>query len=244
MPRGLPRGSLLLNEIIKFFQKQENVNRFITKYADNAMNQVDNAINRELKKISIPKAKQAYVNLMIKEKKRLVQSNLGPLFLLFINHLPGLFKKNPDIVKRTHLKAFQDSVSPKLRVQEHQKLIWNLIYFDKEYFILGDFGVLFEIESSKKYATFWEKDQKVISAFLPISKNHLVIGSKSEINNIPNINWLNQEIAKYSREYFLSAINNPFQLNLANYIGNKSQWLTEREIMEISNELLKNDLYN
>jgi hypothetical protein len=237
-------SDLFLNEIIKFFQKQENVNRFITKYADNAMNQVDNAINRELKKISIPKAKQAYVNLMIKEKKRLVQSNLGPLFLLFINHLPGLFKKNPDIVKRTHLKAFQDSVSPKLRVQEHQKLIWNLIYFDKEYFILGDFGVLFEIESSKKYATFWEKDQKVISAFLPISKNHLVIGSKSEINNIPNINWLNQEIAKYSREYFLSAINNPFQLNLANYIGNKSQWLTEREIMEISNELLKNDLYN
>jgi hypothetical protein len=229
-------SDLFLNEIIRFFQKPENANRFISK-------QIDKAINKELRKISIPKARKAYVNSVIKEKKRSLQSNLESQFSLFINHfLPDLFNKMPDIVKRAHLKAFQDSVSPKLRVQEHQKLIWNLVYFDKEYFILGDFGVLFEIESLKKFATFWEKGQKIISVFLPISKNHLVIGSNSEINNIPNLNWLNQEIAEYSREYFLSAINNPFQLNLANYIGNKSQWLTEREIMEISNELFKNDL--
>jgi hypothetical protein len=236
-------SDLFLNEIVKFFQKPENVTRFITKHADNAMNQVDNAFNRELKKISIPKAKRGYVNLAIREQKRLVQSNLEPLFLFFINNLlPNLYKRMPDIVKNAHLKVFQDSVSPESKVQEFRKLKWNLIYSDNAYFILGDLGVLFEVESLKKYTTFWEKGKNIINVFLPISKNHLVIGSNSTIYDISNLNWLNREIAEYSRGYFLSAINNPFQLNLANYIGNKAQWLTENEIMSISEELFKKDL--
>jgi hypothetical protein len=239
----LEMSDLFLNEIIKFFQEPENVNKFVAKYTGDAMLQVDIAIHKKLKKISIPKAKRAAVDSIIKEQKKLAQSNLRPLFIFFINRkLPDLINTMPDTVKKGHLKALQDSVSPKLRVEEHQKLIWNLVYFENEYLILGDSGVLFEVESLKKYSTFWEQGQKIINVFLPISKNHLVIGSNSEICDVPDLTWLNREIAEYSREYFLSAINNPFQLNLANNIGNKSQWFTENEIMSISNELFRNDL--
>jgi len=225
----LDLSNILFSEIIKYFKKPENLNKFISE-------QLEKSINKELSAHHIPMYQRAH-------KRSLIRANIKPVIENQFNHflnfgINDLFNKMPDTVKKGQLKALSKSVIPKKRADEYSRLLWSLCH-SKENYIFGDFGILIEIDSPKQFTTFWTKDFKIKKVFLPISSNCLLVGSYSLGDNIKEAAELNIIIAEHSREYFISSINDAKLMDLTNLIGSKSQIFTEEEIVKFCESIFK-----
>jgi len=223
----LDLSNVLFAEMINFFKNPENCNKFI-------LMQFNKTVNKEFTKQHTPVYQRAHMKSLM---KKMMLPQIEKQFTKFLDfRLNDLLVKMPDIVKQGHLKGFNKTVIPHWRVEKYSKLTWRLHYSVDNY-ILGDFGVLIEIESPKKYTTFWTKDFELKKIYLPISKNHLLVGSKSIDENIMDSSDLNKVIAEHAREYFISSKEKPELINLINLIGKKSQIFSEKEILELCDQL-------
>jgi len=195
---------------------------------------LNKSLNEEFKKHHIPTHQRAHWRS--KAQKEIIPYIENRLNSILEFGLKDLLEKMPDIVKRGHLKVFSKTVIPQDRANEYNKLTWRLNYSVKDY-ILGDFGVLIEIESVKKYITFWINDFEIKRIYLPISKNHLIVGSKSKDEEIMDSSELNVLMAEHARDYFISSKKNPELTGLIKLIGNKSQILSDEEIFNLCDQL-------
>jgi len=224
----LAGSNLFLEEILKFFQNNENRNKFISM-------QMEKAINLKLLKLSIPLYKSSNIKAQMKKE---FQSKTELQFTYFFNTvLPSLSNEMPNIVKQGHLMAINREVSPQIRQKEYKELKWRLIFNENENLILGDCGVLTEVESVKRFVLLWNKEEKVKNIFFPISNQHLLVGSK--MNSILHLDTyhFNEEISKLSREFFISAKNEPSLRTFANNIGLHSHLTTKNGILKLCDEL-------
>ncbi|MCJ7713384.1 DUF4238 domain-containing protein [Candidatus Bathyarchaeota archaeon] len=219
----LDLSNVLFTEIINFFKNPENFDRFIQMT-------FNKAIIKEFTKRHIPIKHRAQYRSSF---KKTMLPQIENQFKEYLNiHSNKLFVDMPDIVKKGHLKGLDKTVIPKMRIDKYSKLIWRLFYSINHY-ILGDFGILIEIDSPKKYTTFWTSDFELEKIYLPISKNHLLVGSKSKNEKIIDSSDLNKVIAEHALDYFISSEKRPELSSLAKLIGDKSQIFTENEIMEL-----------
>ncbi|MBD3196658.1 MAG: DUF4238 domain-containing protein [Candidatus Lokiarchaeota archaeon] len=216
-------------ESINYLKITDNFNKFISM-------SIEKKIREDLLSKSIPKNKRREYRLYMKRKAR---PDIENKFNALLNHAHDEFPKHlPEIVKKGQLSALSKSVIPIKRADEYIKLNWKLS-FSEEPYILGDFGVLFKIDSPKNYTTFWTKDFKLLNVFLPISTNLLLIGSTSLDVGKTNTLELNKAIASHSRDYFISSCNNRRISSLIDLIGTKSEFFTEKEIFEFCKNLFK-----
>jgi len=224
----LDSSNLVLEESLIFFQNPENRKKFVSI-------QMEKAINLQLLKLSIPLYKSA--NIKAQMKKELQPKIELQSSYFFNNVLPNLSNEMTNIVKQGHLRAFNREISPQIRQKEYKKLKWRLIFNENENLIMGDCGILTEVESEKRFVLLWNKEEKVKNIFFPISSQHLLVGSKLNSTYHLDTYHFNEEISKLSREFFISAKNEPSLRTFANNIGLHSQLNTKNEMLEICDEL-------
>ncbi len=196
---------------------------------------MEKAINLQLLKLSIPLYKSA--NIKAKMKKELQPKTELQSIYFFNNVLPSLSNEMTNIVKQGHLRAFNREISPQIRQKEYKELKWRLIFNENENLIMGDCGILTEVESVKRFVLLWNKEEKVKNILFPISNQHLLVGSKLNSTYHLDIYHFNEEISKLSREFFISAKNEPSLRTFANNIGLHSQLITKNEMLEICDKL-------
>ncbi|MGB8991673.1 MAG: hypothetical protein WCD80_06425, partial [Desulfobaccales bacterium] len=141
-------------------------------------------------------------------------------------------------VKEGHIKTLSHELIPKQRLNTYQLLHWFLINVNTP-LILGDIGCLFEFDSGKKYRSIDFKDDNIINIFLPISNNKILIGSR--FPEIPQMNYniINENIAKCSREFFISSNCSEYILSLVPLIDSESEMVSKQELEQMVREIVQ-----
>ena len=139
-----------------------------------------------------------------------------------------LEKQIRPVAFRGQLNALaKDVISTGISV-EYRKLHWHLLHTDCQ-LILGDLGVLNCFQPGAEYRIFPEKGKPLESVFLPISSNHLLIGSNGlDISNI-RLAEINAASARNSKEFFIG----PHKYLVERYrseIGTHNPLITDEEL--------------
>lgn len=158
--------------------------------------------------------------------------------LMFFQYLfDNIKSKLTKFAKEGHIKALSQGLTPETRVQDYQQLKWYLYNTDNS-LILGDIGCLFEINGLKRFKSINFKDDEIINIFLPISNTQMLIGTlHSKISNL-DINLINKEIAKCSREFFIYSRNCTQIESLISLIGSEAEIISKEEIIQSVNEII------
>ena len=149
----------------------------------------------------------------------------------------------PKSAKRGHIQALNNSPIPDYKIKEYSDLQYAVSILPNEKLILGDSGVVLEGESGKYYNSLFDSGDPLKNIFLPISKKHLIIGSKKLSINSVHSREMIAAIANCSREYFVS----PFKLEqkdaqaLTNQIGSGTKLLSKEMSRKIVTQSLKKD---
>jgi hypothetical protein len=125
-----------------------------------------------------------------------------------------------------------------VRKEKYQRLQWKVYVFERDDLILGDCGVIFEVDSSRRFKTFWEEVDKLKGVFLPISSKYLIIGSQIVENLSLELKTINRAIAECSREFFISKNSGYEFQNLQSMIGTNSHLMTNEEISNVFKEVI------
>ncbi len=159
-------------------------------------------------------------------------SKLGSkLFDEFIANLELFSNKIPELVKTSHIKTLEKDTVSKVFLEITKDYSWKLFYYEDHTLILGDVGVIGSFLPEGKYMSllFFKKNLKDV--FLPISKNHLLVGSSAlETHPPPTTTQINEAVSKLCRKYFISARNDMQTQMLADFIGGKSSIVSDEDV--------------
>lgn len=157
---------------------------------------------------------------------------------IVLEHIKIIKRVGPKGTKEGHIKGLSQSLTPERRVDSYRILHWFLI--DSELpLILGDIGCLFEFTRGRRFRSIDLGEDKINNVFLPIANNKLLIGTS--LSTIPhiNINLINGEIAKCTREFFISSTRSDELLSLIPVISSKSELISKEELRQIAKEIVK-----
>jgi hypothetical protein len=124
-------------------------------------------------------------------------------------HLQELRKQVEEKIRSVasigQLQALARGVIPNGIAVSFHELHWHLFYSDKTQFILGDLGVLMRFQPGGIYRLFPEEGRLLDAVFLPISSNHMIVGTVAM--KAPNLTpeEINVASAKNSREFFIGS---------------------------------------
>jgi hypothetical protein len=108
----------------------------------------------------------------------------------------------PKINKKGHITALSQGLIPDVRAEMYRQLRW-FVFNCNEAIVLGDIGCLFEITGAKRFNSINFQNDIILNIFLPISDRKILVGTS--LSGIPNVdlNLINLEIAKCSRDFFI-----------------------------------------
>lgn len=194
-------------------------------------------IQKKLKEDNIPRLIRRKSNKLIKDLTSAYLNNneeeMLSLNQIMIEHIKNSL---PKMVKEAHIRGLSKDLTPEPRVEDYRRLRW-FVFCGTGPIILGDMGCLFEATGTKKFKFLNEKDDKLRNIFLPISNTQILVGTS--FSKIPYIDLklLNEEIAKNSREFFISSDNSILINSLISYIGTETEIITKKELEQITNQL-------
>jgi hypothetical protein len=160
--------------------------------------------------------------------------------LIVVRHLRKNIKKiAAKGIKEGHIKGLSQELIPNQRLNTYGLLHWFIINVETS-LILGDLSCLFEFASGKRFRAIDFQDDDIINIFLPISDNKLLIGTS--FSTIPqiNINLINENIAKCSREFFISSKYSKDILFWVPLIDSESEMLSKQELEQKAKEIVHN----
>lgn len=145
-------------------------------------------------------------------------------------------EKIPESIKDGHLKSLEKSIAPEARIKFYEQMNWFILTSTSP-LILGDFGCLAETNEERKLKVIPYELEGTESIFLPISKDKILIGTKS--SKAPSINFdeINEATAKCSREFFISALFSAEFEKLQSAIGTYSDFDSNKEIKKIMDDI-------
>ena len=239
----LESSNLLINELFEFFKDTEAVKKIILRKLIEDPTLLKNSLDKQFRGLNLPPDFKKYLcRLALSNAPKLIQE-MGPQ----INVLAKMFSKElskclSGAIKDGHLKLLRETIAPEIRVESYQRLIWSLEIIKDTDLILGDFGVLIEINGSRRFKTFWEKGDKVRNVYLPISGSHLVVGRADRNSKIcPHLVLVNA-IAESSREFFVSRSETEENKILSQNIGNNSKIISDEEVRKTAYQFIENEL--
>lgn len=118
----------------------------------------------------------------------------------FFPNLTG--KVQLQIVEDTFDKVYSSSPVPEERVKKYETYSWNVYYNIDSNFILSDSGCVV-IKKNGEVSFFDDAPQEVKALILPISSQHLLIGTKDG-GNLEYVRGINEKSASCSFNYFIS----------------------------------------
>jgi hypothetical protein len=159
--------------------------------------------------------------------------------LTIINHLKNNIKKIAKKgIKEGHIKTLSQDLIPNARMNTYRLLHWYLINVNTS-LIFGDIGCLFEFGSAKRFRSIDFKGDDIINIFLPISNNKILIGSCFPEIPLMNFDIINENIAKCSREFFISSDYSEYILSFVPLIGSESEIVSKQELEQMVKEIFQ-----
>jgi uncharacterized protein with HEPN domain len=147
-------------------------------------------------------------------------------------------KVAPKAMKEGHIKGLTQSLTPEPRVEDYKSLRW-FVYNSKELLILGDIGCLIEVEGERRFKSLNVEDDVVKNIFLPISETQLIIGTSHSTFPPVDIDYLNEMMARCSREFFISSENSLTKQALVDLLGSEPGIYSKEEIERIAKNIFK-----
>jgi hypothetical protein len=140
-------------------------------------------------------------------------------------------------MKEGHNKVLMQNPYAEPRAREYSNLNW-FVYDTESSLILGDIGCLFEVNGARRFKPISDKDDEILSIFVPISSRKLLVGTYSAIMPRIDIRALNENVARCSYEYFVCAEASEDHSRLAASIGESSGILSKDELDQLLGEII------
>ena len=219
------------SEFIHFLRNTESGKQLLLNNFKNDPSIIKNALEKQLKGQYLPPyMKDIVFEIALQSMPYFLDQYLNPLVDYFARELPKII---PSALKDGHLRALKENSTYEVRKEKYQKLCWKVYVFEQDDLILGDCGVIFEVDSSRRFKTFWENNDKLKAVFSPISGKHLIVGTQVTEHLSLDLNKINRVIAECSREFFISGNKTNKLQNLQTIIGTNSYLLTDEEIKSV-----------
>lgn len=235
----LESSDAFVSEFIDFLRDTTSVKQFLLSEFQNKPSLIKNALESQLKGKSLPSNVKKRLYKIVSANVPNFLKQFEPYINLFADYLAEeLPKRIPNALKDGHLRALKENSVHEVRKEKYQRLQWKVYVFEQDDLILGDCGVIFEVDSSRRFKTFWEEVDKLKGVFLPISSKHLIIGSQIVENLSLELKTINRAIAECSREFFISKNSGYEFQNLQSMIGTNSHLMTNEEISNVFKEII------
>ncbi|WP_347274969.1 DUF4238 domain-containing protein [Candidatus Kuenenia sp.] len=135
-------------------------------------------------------------------------------------------------VKEGHLRALNESIAPKGRIEKYKLFSYYTELFDNGDLILGDCALVFAVDLERKFKPFSDKGDKINAVILPLSNDRFLIGNTSGYTIDKSM--LKEAIAACSLEYFIGKHDSNENRILKEKIGENSYLLTMEQLSEIA----------
>ncbi|MFJ4192521.1 hypothetical protein [Pseudomonas sp. NPDC089534] len=149
----------------------------------------------------------------------------------------GLRQGMPDVIKKSHVRALSESISPAARLRRFQHLHYSVQPFEPENLPLGDSIVLFHVKGDCQYKPYLDKDDELVDVILPLASDQYLIG-RVDVKFPVIQSDLPEQIVRCSLESFIASANDERLRALQLQLGANAGWLTPREMQCILNDLM------
>jgi Protein of unknown function (DUF4238) len=138
-----------------------------------------------------------------------------------------------EIAKTAHIDALSESVEPQDRVEKFQKLNWFLSVRKPGSYILGDALVICR-KMDGEYSSILSIDEEFQYVFLPVSSQHLLVGTiELPILDI-NLEDINRASARMSNEFFIASQNSKREVAYQKDLGSGYSASLDEKIVEMT----------
>ncbi|MEE4085961.1 MULTISPECIES: DUF4238 domain-containing protein [Pseudomonas syringae group] len=152
-------------------------------------------------------------------------------------HLSRIKSSIPDMIKDSHVRMLNESVSPAVRAHRFSALHYSVHKFEPGDLPLGDSVVLFHVRGERSFKPFMDKDDELVHVVLPLASDRYLLGASDASLSSPPQN-LPLEIARCSMGYFICANQSDRAADLQAHIGSNAGWLSAREMNTLLGEVL------
>ncbi len=146
--------------------------------------------------------------------------------------------ESADTARNTHIKILAESIFPKERTEGFKTLNWFLYVREQGSFILGDAVSLCQMPNNQ-YRSHIGVGKEFQRILLPISSQHLLIGSVDTPLEEIDIESINQASAAVSQEFFIASQNTQKEKDYASKIGTDYSIASEDELKNIKDAVRK-----
>jgi len=234
-------SEFLVSTLFDFLADEHNFRAWILEYYKRHPEIIKKGLDDAMKKMQIPRHQRLVFRqrvMSLLRPERLVaqmDEKISEYSFIFGALGPILLQKIPAMVKDGHIKALAKSLIAEPRLENYRSLNW-FICDSKEPLVLGDVGCLFQVAGSKKFKSLNDKEDELVSVYLPISSKKLVVGAPSRLMPSVVSAIVNENSVRTSREFFVGETSE--RLDLLDILGTESAILSEEEIKQILMEVI------
>lgn len=170
-----------------------------------------------------------------------VEQALSPIIDNLATVIPtlaaGLRQRMPDMVKKSHVRVLNDSISPAARLARFQNLHYSVQPFNPGNLPLGDSIVLFHVKGDRQYQPYLDKEDQLVDVILPLASGQYLIGRAEEGSAMVQSD-LPEQIVRCSLESFIASTDDERLRELQPLLGANAGWLTPSEMQSVLDNLM------
>lgn len=174
-------------------------------------------------------------------KGQTVEQALEPVIDRFATMIPilaaGLRQGMPDVIKKSHVRVLNESISPAVRLARFQQFHYSVQPFEPGNLPLGDSIVLFHVKGDRQYKPYLDKEDELVDVILPLASDQYLIGRAEKGSTMVQSN-LPEQIARCSLESFIASTDEERLRELQPLLGANAGWLTPSEMQSVLDELM------
>lgn len=191
------------------------------------------AIEKKVDELPVPFAtKQVIINLLIASLPLIISRQKKELTKQLGKFANAVRQEAPEMIKGAHISALSENLLPEQRKRRYSELQWYSCETAGD-LILGDVGCFFEVAGDKRFISFDMKGDAIFNIWLPISSNHILVGTKSKSAPPIETDLLNEAVAKLSRDYYMASQDKPEFRSLQPLLGTKCEMTSEEDLDKI-----------
>jgi hypothetical protein len=234
-------GDLGLDMIQGFFQDPLDFEKFLFSHFQKNPNILQQEFNQILS-VCTPD-QQRIIKTEIQRNPSLLDNllrnsiaEMNSIHPILMDSFESLKNDVQNMSKNAHIKSLSESIIPEKRVEKLRDLNWFLCVQVPGSYILSDAGALC-CTSNAQYKPLISGDEDIQDVFLPISSQHLLIGSIEPILKKTEIEAINQSSAAISKNFFIAGQHTQREITYAQQIDSKNSLISEEKLVAIEAEL-------
>lgn len=188
-------------------------------------------------------AQQKFARRKLKENPELLSAALEKVTTEMVasnpfsaSFLESFKDEIPHMARNAHIETFSESVAPADRIEQLRAFHWFLHTETCDSFILGDTISLCQI-SNGQYKSYLSESKECKRILLPVSSQHILVGSTDARIPKLDIEAINQASAAISRDFFIASKNTDKERSYAQLINTKSFVIGTHELENLKEQI-------